>query len=230
MEPPQHILLIVGSPKGSKSTSGVLGKHLIDKLPHINTDIVYLYQSLKTEQNQHIFLSRVDNADIIVLAFPLYVDSPPAAVMRAMELINQRRKNVANPRKQKIMAIINCGFPEAHQNDTALAICRKFAFESEFEWLGGLTLGGGGAVDGQPLDKLGRMSRNIKKSLDMAATDIANGGSISKEAFDLMAKPMMPVWLYLLGGNWGWKCIAKKNGVIKRINECPHQRERQGTV
>jgi len=53
--------------------------------------------------------------------------------------------------------------------------------------------------------------------------DIASGRSISKEAFDLMAKPMMPVWLYLLGGNWGWKYKAKKNGVSKRINECPHQ-------
>lgn len=220
----QKILLVVGSPKGLKSTSAALGQYLIDKLTQqgARTETAYIYPSLKTETGQQKFFSLIDATDIIVLAFPLYVDSPPSGVMKVMEIIKERRRTLAGTAKQKLAVIINCGFPEAHQNDTALAICRKFAAESEMEWLGGLSLGGGGAIDGRPLDSIGGMARNVKLALDASAPDIAVGNPISGRALDLMAKPMMPVWLYLLAGNRGWKSQSRKNGVSNRINDCPH--------
>ncbi len=38
------------------------------------------------------------------------------------------------------------GFLKPAKNSTAVAICRRFAFEAGIEWAGGLSLGGGGAV------------------------------------------------------------------------------------
>lgn len=220
----QKIVLVVGSPKGSKSTSAALGKYLIEKLSQqdFRMETAYIYPSLKTEETRQRFLSVIAGADIIILAFPLYVDSPPYGVIKVMEIITDRQITPVNTGKQKLAAIINCGFPEARQNDTALAVCRKFAAESGMEWLGGLSLGGGGAIDGRPLDCIGGMARNVKKALDAAASDIAGGRPISRRALDLMARPMMPIWLYLLGGNWGWKSQARKSGVRNGINDCPH--------
>ena len=48
-------------------------------------------------------------------------------------------------------ALANCGFPEAHHNRTALEICAQFAAAAGMTWAGGLALGAGGAVHGQPL-------------------------------------------------------------------------------
>lgn len=46
-----------------------------------------------------------------------------------------------------MVGIVNSGFPEAFHNDTALAILRRFAAETGFQWAGGLALGGGGTID-----------------------------------------------------------------------------------
>ena len=58
-------------------------------------------------------------------------------------------------RPQLFTAIANCGFPEALHNTTALAICEVFARQAGFEWAGSLSLGGGEAVNGQPLVQAG---------------------------------------------------------------------------
>ena len=47
--------------------------------------------------------------------------------------------------------------------------------------------------------------------------------SVPQAAVDLMAKPMMPTWLYLIGGNLGWHLEARKNKVRKKLRERPYQ-------
>jgi hypothetical protein len=67
------------------------------------------------------------------------------------------------------------------------------------------------------------MARNIIKSLDRAANDIVEKETLSKEAIDLMARPLISVWMYLLFAGFGWKSQAKKHGVGQRINDCPYE-------
>ena len=50
--------------------------------------------------------------------------------------------------------------------------------------------------------------RNVK-SLDLAADALAKGEAIPEEAVKLMARPLVPRWLYLLIGNRGWVRGAK---------------------
>ena len=49
------------------------------------------------------------------------------------------------------------------------------------------------------------MVRNVVRALDLAADTMAEGRPVPAEAVALMAKPMMPAWVYTLAGNWGWK-------------------------
>jgi len=56
---------------------------------------------------------------------------------------------------KSIVAIANSGFPEAEHSQTALEVCRLFARQVGFDWAGGLAMGGGGMVSGQPLAELG---------------------------------------------------------------------------
>ena len=122
------------------------------------------------------------------------------------------------------MAVMNNGFPEAVHSHTALGIARQFALETGHEWLGGLALGMGGAIDGKPLAKKGRMVRNLSKALDLSAAALDRGQPVPAEAVDLMARPLMPTWLYTAVGNWGWKRQAKKNGVREKIMVRPYSK------
>lgn len=292
-------LLLVGSPRAGKSTSESLGTYLLDRLrdKEMETDVLRVCPSISSESGIKELYSATDAADILILAFPLYVDSLPAATTRALELIAEHRRkpllipptvirmiqdlvgylessNVAaalplvekmtsvaasalpgpigmalklilgqvvkrqmvspatlktlreylnglQPKRQQFVAICNCGFPESSQAELAIEMCHRFAEETGLEWSGGLALGEGGAIDGKPLTRAGGMVRNVRKALDIAALDVSADLPISLEAMQLMSKPMMPIWLYVITGNLGWIYQAWKNGVRKMISARP---------
>ena len=151
----RRALLIVGSPKTkSRSTSGVLGGYLLGRLKEHGweTQSLILRAGLRLEQGQHELLSSTERADLLLLAFPLYVDSLPFLVTKALEIIASHRQAVPNKRQQRLVAIVNNGFPEAAQNALALALCRRFAAQSGIAWAGGLAMGAGEALSsGQSL-------------------------------------------------------------------------------
>jgi len=66
-------------------------------------------------------------------------------------------------------------------------------------------LGAGEALNAEPLATRSGMVRNVVRALDLAADTMAEGRPVPAEAVALMAKPMMPAWVYTLAGNWGWK-------------------------
>ena len=79
---------------------------------------------MRTEERTGELLAAVDRADLVILAFPLYVDSLPYLVTQALEQIAARRAGETDIRRPLFLAIANCGFPEVRHNATALAICR----------------------------------------------------------------------------------------------------------
>jgi len=215
---PKRFLLLVGSPRGKKSTSEYLGNYLLEQLREIGleTKKIRIHPSLKSQDKRNDLLSAVDGFDTVIFASPLYVDNLPAPVIKVMELITEHRKNVKRGKKQQLLAISNCGFPESHHNDTAIAIYRRFAMESCFEWAGGLALGMGEAISGRSLDERGGMVRNVRTSLELTAKALAKGESVPKDAEELMAKQFIPTWMYILFGGIWCKRQAKKNKVKKK--------------
>ena len=157
---------------------------------------------------------------------PLYVDQLPAPLIQTLELIAERRKGSlgaspwAGPLVQKLVVIVQCGFPETRQNQPAADIMRQFAREAGFSWAG--ALGMGGAVGGNRLEKPGGMARDVHKALDIAAASLAGGGDIPEEASRLMARPLMPRWLYVLAANWGFRGEIRKHGIRKQVHARPY--------
>ncbi len=219
-----HVLLLVGSAKRPRSTSESLGTYLGERLGErgFETETLLLHRALKSDESRAELLAATDRADVLVIAFPLYVDSLPYLVIRAMEIVAQHRQARGEGKKQRLVAIVNCGFPEAHQNDTALAICRQFAREAGFEWAGGLALGGGEAINGKSLSQVKGMARNVTKSLDLTADALTEGQPVPQEAAEAMATPITPAWAYALLGGMGWKRRAKKHGTQKKLRDRPY--------
>lgn len=220
----RRALLLVGSPRTRTSTSYSLGGYLFERLGarSIHTETIYLHTVLRSPEKMKTLLDAVDGADLVTLAFPLYVDSLPAPVIEALERIAAHRQGREQASRQLFTAIANSGFPEAYQNATALAICEMFARQASFEWGGSLALGGGQMVDGRPLAGLGVRAIPLKKALDMAAEALAQGDAIPRAAQDVLAKPTIPRWLYRLIGNLGWTRRAKRYSAEKLLKRQPY--------
>ncbi len=224
--PVKRAVLLVGSPRTKKSTSASLGEYLFEQLAEggVETQTFQVYTSLNSSVKMNEIFSAIDGADLVVLAFPLYVDTLPAPVITLLERIAIHRKT--NPTSARFAAIANCGFPEAHHTDNALAICAEFARQNGLGWLGGLALGAGeGIVHGTPLRDLGGRAIPIKKALELAVESFLQGEPIPQSARNLLARPIIPAWLYKVMGGFGWNQAAKKFGVEKKIRATPYQKD-----
>jgi hypothetical protein len=225
---PGRALLLVGSPKvKSPSTSGILGGYVLEQLKQRgwDTEALTLRANLLRGEGQVEFLSCLDRSDLLILAFPLYIDALPFLATQALEVMAAHLRAQPPEHPKRFFAISNNGFPEAHHNALALAICQRFAVDTGLIWSGGLALGAGEALcSGQPLTGAERTGRppvkHVIQALDMASAALADGQPVPAEAVKLIAKtpiPLMPFslwrWLFVRIGRQHWQQQADQNQV-----------------
>ncbi len=220
---PRRAVLLVGSPRTRKSTSNALGAYLMERLSAhgLETETIQVYTSLSNPEKMSLLLEKVGASDLVVLAFPLYVDTLPAPVISLLEQIAARRSGQTS--HNSFAALVNCGFPETSHCTNVLAVCTEFARQTGTEWKGGLALGAGeGMIHGTPLNELDGRVIPLKNALDLAAEALAGGRPIPAQAKELLAKPFIPAWLYRLMGVIGWRQQAKRWGAVKMIKSKPY--------
>jgi hypothetical protein len=176
----EKVVFITGSPRGKNSTSRSLLNYIAEGMEKEGVETVnfWIHNALKREDSFVELLSSIEEADLIILASPLYVDCLPAPVIKVLKMIKDHRDREGIDKEQGFCAIVNSGFPEAFQNDIAISIYKKFAEDTGFRWLGGLTLGMGEAIHGKPLKEAGGMVRNVMKSLDIAVSSLSESKEI----------------------------------------------------
>ncbi len=99
----QTALLLIGSAKPTgESTSEALGAYLLQRLVErgFTTEIRHAARAMRTQDRTQELLQAVDRADLLVLAFPLYVDSLPYLVTRALERIAAHRRGAGLARSR----------------------------------------------------------------------------------------------------------------------------------
>ena len=225
MSTPGQVVLLIGSPRGGRSTSAQLGDVLVAGLKkHGWTATTHIARTAIANPPAWSELERATAAvDLVIVATPLYVDSLPAPLIETFERLHELRRTAAPPKAQRLIAVVNSGFPEAHQNDTALAICRCFAHRAGFRWDGGLALGMGGALSGHAITEHGR-THAVAAALHRAADELAAGGPLSADTIQALARPMMPVWLYRLMAEVSFRITAWRHGA-RHLGAQPYARE-----
>jgi hypothetical protein len=220
----ERAVLLVGSPRGPRSTSAALGGYLLERLAErgVAGETFMAIPATSNPANTEALLAAVDGADLLVLAFPLYVDQLPAPLIAALEAIVRHRGATAAPRPCPVVAICNSGFPESAQIASALAVCRRFAAEAGFGWAGGLALGGGGAINARPLAKAGGVARGVMSALDATAAALAEGMSLPEEAALAMAVPLFPAAMLPVFGGLMWWTQACRHGAQWRLGARPY--------
>jgi hypothetical protein len=195
----QRALLIVGSPKvRNPSTSAALGGYLASQLANRGweTETLKLKASTTRTGGQAELLSTVNRADLLILAFPLYIDSPPLLVLKALETIAADRSASSDSHRPRLAVISNNGFPEAHHNAPAIAMCHEFALQTGMTWAGALAMGAGEAISsGQPLAEIsasGLPTGHVLRALETAAAALAAGRPIPEESMSMIASVPIP--------------------------------------
>ena len=213
------VLLLMGSPKGEKSVSNNIVSYILEKFHEngVKAEKIVIVKQVRTDDALNKLVSKAIDSDILILVSPLYVDSIPSITIKVLEEFYKLTKNSLR-KKQKFMAIFNCGIPEPHHNDLAMDMCKKFASDSGLEWAGGVTIGMGPSLDGRSLEKF-RMARNLCNGLDIAVEALMKGESVPREAMLIASKPLMPLSIVkfvmcnfgrFLWGNQMDKSVKKK--------------------
>jgi multimeric flavodoxin WrbA len=216
-------LLVIGSPRSaSRSTSDSLGTYVASHLEQHGFSTVKQRAVDIMKRDQTELIRSVDECDLIIVATPLYVDSLPAPLTRVLEILADAQ---LSPKRRRLLAIVNCGFPESEHNEPALAILKRFGELNGFEWTGGLALGAGELIGGKRLDTVGRPARNVVRALDLSVAALACDETVPTDAGELMRTRMIPSRLYTFIGNLNWKRRARKNGVAKQLRDRPYDRE-----
>ncbi len=225
-DPPTRALLLVGSAKPhGTSTSESLGAALLDGLAAhgVPASTRYVQRDAHSPEGLARLVAEVRAHDLLVLASPVYFDAYPSLVTRAMEAIAADRGARAEPPPLTVAALLNCGFPEAHHAAVARNIAALFARQVGARPPGALQLGGGGALHGRPLREAGHMVAHVRAAIAQAAEALARGRAIPPEARDAVARPLMPLLLYMAAGDAGWLWTAAHERTLTKLWAKPYR-------
>jgi len=211
--PQPNVALLVASARPSgASTSLSIAAYLAGRLTDQGASAAIIMASDFARGGDHAdrAAQTLAEADVLAVIAPLYVDAMPYLGTLALRAAAARRQG---PRPQRVVGVINCGFPEPEHTRFAFASLRAYARTTGALWAGGLPVGGGEAIHGQDLVKVGGMATVLRTALDAAARALANGGVIAPEISATLTRPVMPAALYRVVGGMGWRFRAMQNGL-----------------
>lgn len=195
------IALVNGSPKIKESTSELIlnavrqrlgDSHEFSICNTINSDKLHILDKLR-------------DCNVIVVAFPLYVDGIPSHFLRLLDEIKGNMNAIAPG--AIVFAISNNGFYEGCQNALALNMMESFCRCSGLKWGQGIGAGAGGMVNVASAGQ-GPM-KNLGLVLDKLAENILNSCSGENQFIE----PNFPRFLYKAAAHSGWKSQARKYGL-----------------
>lgn len=197
----RKIALINGSPKSRESASEIL----LDAVKSNLTDCDITEFNVRTPDFKDIEI--ICENEILVFAFPLYVDGVPSHLLNflyQLELFLKHRESGIS-----VYVIVNCGFYEGKQNKNALEIMENWCIKSNLTWGQGIGIGGGGIISG-----IKKVAANGPMK-DIAAA-LANQSNLILHrqcAENAYVSPNFPRILYKIAAEMEWRRQIKANGL-----------------
>lgn len=213
------IALINGSPKGRSSNSGLFLNILKPLIEEGNELTSYRVNSkqLNVEQFQEI-----NEADAIVVAFPVYFDAIPSHLLRMMVELENHRKTEKSNKEIVLYALINNGFFEGQQCKTAANIVENWCKRCSFRF--GMAIGHGAGEMFSYLKQV-PLGKGPLKNLGRAMSQLSNAILTNNSAESLFIQPNFPRFLWRLSSTYFfWHRQAKHYGLRpKDLRKQPFQ-------
>jgi hypothetical protein len=203
------LAFINGSPKAKDSASECILKML--KNLFNNNDMISEYNFRKPHlDNKEI--EQICQCNVIVMAFPLYVDGIPAHLLSCLYEMERFFKTSPNP-NIKVYALVNSGFYEGKQNSLALEMVENWCEKCGISFGQGIGIGGGGMFPSMTNVPDGKGPK--KKSYE-ALKILSKNISTNSSAENIFISPSFPRFAYKLSAEVGWRQKIKSNGLSKK--------------
>lgn len=191
--------IINGSPKVINSNSSYFVNMITKNLDEYNVF------ELK-DGNYNNIIDSIGKSKTIILAFPLYVDSPTSITLAFLDYIVD---NEITLKDKSIYTIINCGFREGEQNITALNIIKRWCEKVKATYKGSILIGAGEIVG----------NKKYKFISNKALKDLKEFSNIIKENKTKEIVTTMNLLndkIYCILANLSWNKKGRINNLTKK--------------
>ena len=205
------IAMVNGSPKAKDSASGeilsMLKKYLCGEVAELRLNRM----QVEKQDMEELF-----TCDVIVIAFPLYIDSVPSHLLRCLMQIEAYAKAHRQERKIRVYVAVNNGFFQGKQNLPAIEVMKHWSDRCGFTFGRALGVGGGGMICFLRAVPEGHgPKKNLSAALKEMAVDMEQeklNGDNQIKTFEMN----YPAWAYKWQAEYGWRRSAKKNGLKRK--------------
>jgi len=199
------LAVINSSPKLKNSISSILIKDLKEFL---NNDIeIYELNLNSDEAVSNGFSDTLSKCDTLLLAVPVYIDSIPSHLLKAMVSVEKTDKSL------DVYAISNSGFTGGINCRIALDIVKNWCIELGFNYMGGIGYGGGGSLGAFRDLKAGEKEKeSLFRALELLSDGINNKKSFENYYTSINLSPEK----YRDFANGGWRRAVVKNGLTEK--------------
>lgn len=201
------ISIINGSPKLKKSTSELMIEYL---MPFISENRVFVHH-INSADWDTIRFAEIGSCDILIFAFPLYIDSIPSHMLRFLIEL-EKQKHLFS--KNMVYCIINNGFFEGRQNHIALDQMKNWCNTMGLTWGQGIGIGAGEML---PFLKDIPLGHGPNKNVGRAFKELTCNITALDSGNDLFISPNWPRFLWKVQAYFNYFYPqAKKNGLKKK--------------
>jgi multimeric flavodoxin WrbA len=203
------LAFINGSPKAKDSASECILKTLKNLINHNEMISEYNFRKPHLDNKE---IDQICQCNVMVIAFPLYVDGIPAHLVRCLYEMGRFLKTCPNP-NIKVYAIVNCGFYEGNQNSIALEMVENWCEKCGISFGQGIGIGGGGML---PVISNVPDGKGPKKKSYEALKNLSNNISTNSSGENIFISPSFPRFAYKLSAEAGWRQKIKSNGLSRK--------------
>ena len=206
-----RVALVSASPKVEQewAVSALLAKLGEAKLVRDSLSVATIpVRHVLMHHETDVAFAALQEADAIVLIFPLYFFCMPAMLTRFLQDFTASEPKVA--KNCAVYALVNCGFPEPEINLEAMRVVEQFALQTGRVFGGGVMIGCGGMILGaQGAPFMRDVMEQVNALFSRVDAGLSQSGSIEPKI--VATAPKFPRKLYFLAGNAGWRSSARKN-------------------
>jgi len=197
------IAAINGSPK-TAGISALIIKQM-EKLLDERIKTYHAMRLVRAETPQEAIAGMLD-ADILLIVYPLYVDSLPSPLIELLtRLESAARRGAAAP---QVFAIVNAAF-ESAQTTLALEMIEHFTYRAGLPWGYGVGIGAGSML----YNAGENWGKGLASDIHYALSDMAAAIKEKRRGQNIYVAPKFPRFLYRAVANIGFWLGAKRNGV-----------------
>lgn len=201
------ITIINGSPKGGKSTSELMIGHLVSRMADHEVEIYNISKSTLSEEQ----LEDVTNSDVLVFAFPLYIDSMPAHLL---SFLVDLEKQTFPRQDSMVYCVVNNGFFEGKQNCIATQQMKHWCKAVNLTWGQAVGIGAGEML---PFIKDIPLGYGPNKNVGYAINQLSLNILSKSTGDDILISPNWPRPLWKIQSSSSvWYPWAKANGLKKK--------------